>query len=179
MWSRQPEHSTERLSRNEDHMSNVVSGQTAIVTGAAGGIGSAVVNKFVQAGINVVAVDLQQSNLDGLLDRTAGGAAKVFPLAGDVTDSTLSSTAVELAQNEFGGLDILVNNAGMGSDMVPLWEIGLDTWRRDLEVNLTSQFLMLKATIPVMVERGYGRIVNTASAAGYGGACALESVRCG
>ncbi|WP_198020681.1 MULTISPECIES: SDR family NAD(P)-dependent oxidoreductase [Micrococcaceae] len=54
-------------------MSNVVSGQTAIVTGAAGGIGSAVVNKFVQAGINVVAVDLQQSNLDGLLDRTAGG----------------------------------------------------------------------------------------------------------
>lgn len=150
-------------------MSNVVSGQTAIVTGAAGGIGSAVVNKFVQAGINVVAVDLQQSNLDGLLDRTAGGAAKVFPLAGDVTDSTLSSTAVELAQNEFGGLDILVNNAGMGSDMVPLWEIGLDTWRRDLEVNLTSQFLMLKATIPVMVERGYGRIVNTASAAGMEG----------
>lgn len=150
-------------------MSNVVSGQTAIVTGAAGGIGSAVVNKFVQAGINVIAVDLQQSNLDGLLDRTAGGAAKVFPLAGDVTDSTLSSTAVELAQNEFGGLDILVNNAGMGSDMVPLWEIGLDTWRRDLEVNLTSQFLMLKATIPVMVERGYGRIVNTASAAGMEG----------
>lgn len=150
-------------------MSNVVSGQTAIVTGAAGGIGSAVVNKFVQAGINVVAVDLQQSNLDGLLDRTAGGAAKVFPLAGDVTDSTLSSTAVELAQNEFGGLDILVNNAGMGSDMVPLWEIGLDTWRRDLEVNLTSQFLMLKATVPVMVERGYGRIANTASAAGMEG----------
>lgn len=150
-------------------MSNVVSGQTAIVTGAAGGIGSAVVNKFVQAGINVVAVDLQQSNLDGLLDRTAGGAGKVFPLAGDVTDSTLSSTAVELAQNEFGGLDILVNNAGMGSDMVPLWEIGLDTWRRDLEVNLTSQFLMLKAAIPVMVERGYGRIVNTASAAGMEG----------
>ena len=73
MWSRQPEHSTERLSRNEYHMINVVSGQTAIVTGAAGGIGSAVVNKFVQAGINVVAVDLQQSNLDGLLDRTAGG----------------------------------------------------------------------------------------------------------
>ena len=53
--------------------------------------------------------------------------------------------------------------------MVPLWEIELETWRRDLEVNLTSQFLMLKAAIPVMIERGYGRIVNTASAAGMEG----------
>lgn len=143
--------------------------QTAIVTGAAGGIGRAVVEKFHSLGVNVVALDLNQQALDALIDDISPEGAGIVGLAGDVTDPTLSSRAVDLARETFGGLDILVNNAGMGSDMVPLWEIELDTWRRDIEVNLTSQFLMLKAAIPVMMERGYGRIVNTASAAGMEG----------
>ena len=150
-------------------MSIEMSQQAAIVTGAAGGIGSAVVNKFVRSGIDVVALDLKQQQLDALLEETAGNPGRVVALAGDVTDPTLATRAVDLALAEFGRLDILINNAGMGSDMVPLWEIELETWRRDLEVNLTSQFLMLKAAIPVMIERGYGRIVNTASAAGMEG----------
>lgn len=150
-------------------MENKMSGQTAIVTGAAGGIGSAVVAKFAETGINVVAVDLHQKALDKVVEKVGEAGGKVVSLAGDVTDPTLSIRAVELARSEFDGLDILVNNAGMGSDMVPLWEIELDTWRRDIEVNLTSQFMMLKAVIPLMIERGYGRIVNTASAAGMEG----------
>lgn len=150
-------------------MSIETSQQAAIVTGAAGGIGSAVVHKFVRSGIDVVALDLKQEQLDALLEETAGNPGQVLTLAGDVTGPTLATRAVDLALKEFGRLDILINNAGMGSDMVPLWEIELETWRRDLEVNLTSQFLMLKAAIPVMIERGYGRIVNTASAAGMEG----------
>lgn len=146
-----------------------MTGQTAIVTGAAGGIGGAVVDKFLSLGVNVVALDLNQQALDALAEKAAGGSARVAPLAGDVTDPTLAPRAVELAQSEFGGLDILVNNAGMGSAMVPLWEIELGTWRKDIEVNLTSQFMMLKAAIPVLIDRGYGRIVNTASAAGMEG----------
>lgn len=90
-------------------------------------------------------------------------------LAGDVTDSELPARAVALAQEAFGGLDILVNNAGMGSGMVPLWEVEPETWRRDLEINLTSQFMFIRAAVPVLIERGYGRIVNTASAAGMEG----------
>lgn len=150
-------------------MENNMNGQTAIVTGAAGGIGSAVVTKFIESGVNVVAVDLYQQALDVLIEEVGTSGGEIVPLAGDVTDPLLAIRAVELSRSKFGGLDILVNNAGMGSDMVPLWEIDLETWHRDIEVNLTSQFMMLKAVIPGMIEQGYGRIVNTASAAGMEG----------
>lgn len=144
-------------------------GQVAIVTGAAGGIGKAVVKILSEAGVNIVAVDLHQKALNDLMSFIGQSKGEIVLLEGDVTDPTLSNRAVELALSKFDGLDILINNAGMGSAMVPLWEIELETWRRDLDVNLTSQFLMLKAVIPVMLHHGYGRIVNTASAAGMEG----------
>ncbi|MBZ8176654.1 SDR family oxidoreductase [Corynebacterium poyangense] len=150
-------------------MKNNIAGQTAIVTGAAGGIGSAVVTKFLESGVNVVAVDLHQQALEVLIEEAGSTRGKIITLVGDVTDPSLATRAMELSQSEFGGLDILINNAGMGSGMVPLWEIDLETWRRDIDVNLTSQFLMLKAVIPEMIKQGYGRIVNTASAAGMEG----------
>ena len=90
-------------------------------------------------------------------------------LVGDVCAPGLGAQALALARERFGRLDILVNNAGMGSAMVPLWEIDPATWRHDLDVNLTSQFLMCRAVVPHMVEAGYGRILNVASAAGMEG----------
>lgn len=146
-----------------------IRGQVAIVTGAAGGIGAATVAKLASGGAHVVCVDLNPEAGDDLaaqIEKTGGSAVA---LAGDVTDPALADSAVQLAYNRFGRIDILVNNAGTGSAQVPLWEIELETWRRDIEINLTSQFLMCKAVVPAMVKAGYGRILNVASAAGMEG----------
>lgn len=141
-------------------------GQAAIVTGAAGGIGAATVRRLASEGVHVVAIDLDRDAVAALVDELATPA---LALDGDVSDPTLGTRAVELALATFGRLDILVNNAGAGSDQVPVWEIELDTWIRDLTVNLTSQFMMSKSVIPTMIDAGYGRIVNVASAAGMEG----------
>ncbi|MEV4899825.1 SDR family NAD(P)-dependent oxidoreductase [Citricoccus sp. NPDC055426] len=146
-----------------------LAGQIAIITGACGGIGAATARRFVRDGAHVVCLDLRQDALDELVGQITEAGGSAVGLAGDVTDSELPARAVALAQEAFGGLDILVNNAGMGSGMVPLWEVEPETWRRDLEINLTSQFMFIRAAVPVLIERGYGRIVNTASAAGMEG----------
>lgn len=144
-------------------------GQSAIITGACGGIGAATARKLAGLGVGVVCVDLRQEGLDDLVGQLCEAGGRAVALSGDVTDRSLAPRAVELAREEFGRLDILVNNAGMGGAQVPLWEVDTDAWQRDLDVNLTSQFLMIKSAVPVMVEAGYGRIVNTASAAGMEG----------
>lgn len=143
--------------------------QTAIVTGACGGIGAATTMRLVRLGVNVVALDLNAERLAQLEQDVTEAGGNIAVLAGDVTDEQLGRAAVELAKERFGDLEILVNNAGMGSAMEPIWEIDLADWRRDIEVNLTSYFMMIQAAVPHMVEAGYGRIVNTASAAGMEG----------
>lgn len=146
-----------------------VAGQTAIITGAGSGIGAATAAKLAGQGVAIVCVDLRGETAERAAQEIAAAGGRAAALAGDVVDPALATAAVDLARSEFGRLDILVNNAGMGSKQVPLWEVELDTWRRDLEVNLTSQFSFCKAAIPTMLEAGYGRIVNVASAAGMEG----------
>lgn len=146
-----------------------IDGHVAIITGAAGGIGSATCARLADGGAKVVAVDLLPDRLAVLDAELSAAGASIVTLAGDITDDKLATEAVQLALGQFGRLDILVNNAGMGSAQVPTWEIDPAVWRHDLDVNLTSQFVMARAAVPTMIEAGYGRIVNMASAAGMEG----------
>ena len=139
-----------------------------VITGASGGIGSALAATLAPAH-RLVLSGLDAGPLAELAQRLQAEGAEVAALTGDVRDHGLGTALVELAIERFGRLDNLVNNAGMGSAMVPLWEIDPATWRHDLDVNLTSQFLMCRAVVPHMVEAGYGRILNVASAAGMEG----------
>ena len=144
-------------------------GQTAIVTGAASGIGRATAHRLATAGANVVVQDL---NAEAAIQvareiEAAGGAA--LPFAGDVSDESLAPRLVAATHSQFGAIDILVNNAGMGSAQIPLWQVDIATFTRDIAINLTSQFMMVRAVVPGMIERGFGRIVNLASAAGMEG----------
>ena len=150
-------------------MGRTLDGQVAVVTGAGGGIGQAVCLKLAGLGAAVIAVDQDAVGAQRVVDAMDGRCQKAVALVGDVCAPDLGARVLSLAKEHFGRLDILVNNAGMGSAMVPLWEIDLATWRRDLDVNLTSQFLMCRAVVPHMVEAGYGRILNVASAAGMEG----------
>jgi 3-oxoacyl-[acyl-carrier protein] reductase len=146
-----------------------MSRQIIIVTGGSRGIGAATARKLAGLGAGVVCVDLKPTAAEKVAEEIRAAGGRAVAMDGDVTDPDLSILAVEVAQAEFGRLDILVNNAGAGSEMAPLWETDLATWKRSLDVNLTSQFMLCKAAVPGMVEAGYGRIVNVASAAGMEG----------
>ena len=133
--------------------------RTALVTGAASGIGRACARRLAIEGLHVAAVDLQTALLDDIADEVVS----VHTL--DVTDYD----AVAATVAEIGGVDVVVNSAGIVGPQVPIWEMPLEDWERTLAVNLTGTFNTIKATIGGMRERGWGRIVNIASIAGKEG----------
>lgn len=145
-----------------------MSGQAAIVTGGAGGIGSAVVARLSAAGMSVLMVD---ANADVLSQQAARFAAdSVRPFAADVTEPEAIEAATEAALSAYGRIDALVNVAG-GAGPVKVHEIdsiGLDTWNHVMALNVTSTFLFCKAVVPYMRQRGFGRIVNFSSIIAYG-----------
>lgn len=147
-------------------------GRVVILTGAAGGFGTAAARMFSKAGAHLVLSDLKSEPLDRLVGELSG---EHIMLSGDITDPELSERLVELAVSRFGHLDIAINNAGIAHDMMPISRIGLDLARRVIDVNLMGVFHALRAQLPVMAERfaqtgESGSIVNVASVAGVVGA---------
>ena len=132
-----------------------LSGQTAVVTGAARGIGRAIARLLHEAGAGVEGWDLQPSD-DPCFAR--------FRTV-DVSDEAAVNGAAAAA----GDIDILINNAGVNGPTKPAWEYTLAEWNAVLAVDLTGVFLCARALIPGMRARGYGRIVNIASIAGKEG----------
>jgi 3-oxoacyl-[acyl-carrier protein] reductase len=132
-----------------------LSGQTAVVTGAARGIGLAIAGLLHDAGARVVGWDLQPSD-----DPCFAAFRRV-----DVSDEVSVNDAAAAA----GDVDILINNAGVNGPTKPAWEYTLAEWNTVLAVDLTGVFLCARALIPGMRARGYGRIVNIASIAGKEG----------
>ena len=143
-----------------------LTGQTAVVTGAATGIGEGVAARLARAGAHVVIADL-----DGAA--AARAAAALGPAASSVQMDVADEASVEAAIAQIlaarGRIDILVNNAGIAGRAAPLWEQTAAEWNRVLAVNLTGVFHCCRAVIGPMRERRYGRIVNVASIAGKEG----------
>ena len=133
--------------------------RTALVTGAASGIGRACAIRLAEEGLRVAAADLQTDQLRQM----AGDVAGIHTL--DVTDFA----AVQATVAEIGPVDVVVNCAGIIGPQLPIWEVPLEGWEQTLAVNLTGTFNTIKATIGGMRERGWGRIVNIASIAGKEG----------
>ncbi len=147
-----------------------LSGQTAIVTGAATGIGEAVARRLALAGALVAVADIDElgaAQATASIAAAAGGRA--FPLAVDVTSAASVQQAVARVLERSGRIDILVNNAGIAGRAAPLWEQTEEDWRRIIAVNMDSVFHTCRAVLPAMRERRYGRIVNIASIAGKEG----------
>ncbi len=138
----------------------------AIVSGAGGGIGGAICRRFAQEGAAVVCVDINDETVRATVAGLTENGAKASALAADVAEEATAETAVQMAREEFGGLDILVNNAVFDLPLGPLTGISLEDWRRTMDVNLNSAFLMSKHAIPAMVERGGGSIIHVASQLG-------------
>jgi 3-oxoacyl-[acyl-carrier protein] reductase len=147
-----------------------LSGQAALITGGAQGIGEAIALRLARAGARVAIGDI---NADLARDTAAriGREAQCRVLAGalDVTSPASANEAIQAVISVFGGLEILVNNAGSAGKAAPLWELSDEDWARVLAVNLTGVFNCSRAAIAQMRERRYGRIVNIASVAGKDG----------
>lgn len=135
----------------------------AIVTGAAGGVGSATVAMFRARGEAVVAVDQDPSITTRFADDT-----DVLPIVGDVADPATAAETVAAARARFGRIDSLVNNAARFV-LAPFLETTLEQWNSVQRVNITSMFLFCQAVIPTMVDQGSGTIVNLSSISGVVG----------
>jgi len=138
-------------------MNITLTGKTGIVTGAASGIGLAIVQSYVEARARVVAVDLttEPKELQPL-----SAADKVRYLRGDVAVEQTAREFTQLAHDAFGRIDILVNNAAV-SVVKPLYEHTLDEWEAVMNSNLKAVFLAVRAVVPLMMRQRSGVILNT------------------
>ena len=138
-----------------------LSGKTAIITGAASGIGLAGVEVFVEAGANVVAGDIQDEKGQAL--ETRFGKDRVRYVHCDVTKKAELQTLFGTAEDAFGGLDILWNNAGHGGTPTGVEELDEDAFDQAVQLLLKSVFVGTKLAVPLMKKRGAGSVVNTSS----------------
>ena len=143
-------------------MSGEHTGRVAIVTGAASGIGRALVEQLVETGGSVVAVDLSDDGMAWAADDD-----RVVAIAGDVTDPALNDTAAATAIERFGRLDAAAFNAGipMSGDIL---DLPIERFDRCIEVNVRAVLLGIRAVVPAMRTGGGGRITVTASTSGIG-----------
>jgi NAD(P)-dependent dehydrogenase (short-subunit alcohol dehydrogenase family) len=152
---------------SQDHPKTFdLSGQTAIVTGAATGIGEAIARRLSGAGAVVAVVDLDQQ---GALDIASVLGSGSFAIRADVSQADEVRRVVQETLALTGRVDILVNNAGIAGTAAPAWEQTDEDWQRIIAINLTGVFNFCRAVVPHMRTRGYGRIVNIASIAGKEG----------
>ena len=150
-------------------MSFDLSGQTALVTGAAQGIGEGIADRLAKAGAEVAVADLAIGRAGEVAERLGGEGAKAYAVELDVCERDSVESAVAKAVERSGQVDILVNNAGIAGRAAPIWEQEDEDWSKVIAVNLTGVFLCCRAVMPGMRERDYGRIVNIASLAGKEG----------
>jgi 2-dehydro-3-deoxy-L-rhamnonate dehydrogenase (NAD+) len=121
----------------------------AIVTGGAGGLGQAVVARLREDGLVAISADIQGADLHV-----------------DVTDPGSAQEMHDAVSREHGRVDVLVNGAGIAGPTAPVTDYPPDDWQRVIDVNLVGSFHCMRACLPGMAERGYGRVVNVASIAG-------------
>ena len=140
----------------------------AIVTAAGDGIGEATARAFADAGYRVVLVDINADSVNETATTLPPGAAAEVIVA-DVTDERAVAALVQRALDRFGRVDVLVNVVGGSRPGKTTAELSLEEWNRMLALNLTSTFLMCRAVLPHMEERGKGAIVNVSSGAGLRG----------
>ena len=149
-----------------------LAGKVAVVTGAGAGIGRAAAVLFGREGAQVVAVNMDPPRGEEVLGEIRAAGGQAVRVQADVSQSADVQRMVSEALAAYGRIDILVNNAGIWipGDVVQTTEAD---WRHIMDVNVTSIFLAMKYTIPHMVARGGGSIVNVSSEVGLVGACGM------
>ncbi|MEE2822115.1 MAG: SDR family oxidoreductase [Acidobacteriota bacterium] len=145
--------------------------RVVIITGAGGGMGSAMTLGLAKKGARVLAVDVDPSSVDALARTAAENGRKgaVIPMTADVTQQEECRKILEQAQIQCGGIHALVNNAGVGmqtihenymNEPVRFWEADLERWQHLMDVNWKAPFMLASLATPYLIAQGWGRIVN-------------------
>jgi NAD(P)-dependent dehydrogenase (short-subunit alcohol dehydrogenase family) len=140
-------------------------GKVAVVTGAAGVIGTATMQLLAERGARIVAVDRRQQDLQATI-KDLPASAQALAVTADVTSEDEVAEYVRAAVDRFGTIDAFYNNAGIEGDIAPITKYSLESFRRVLDVNVVGVFLGMKHVLPVMLKQNKGSIINTASIAG-------------
>ena len=143
---------------------NDLNGKNIIVTGASGGIGNSIIEKLNQSSANILASGTKIEKLEKLKSKYKNIKILKF----DISQSDKIEEFVENATKELGSLDCIVNNAGITQDNLAI-RMSLDEWKKVIDVNLTSTFLMSKSAIKKMLKNKSGKIVNITSVVGHTG----------
>lgn len=136
-------------------------GRVAMVTGVAGGIGGAIAARLDESGAIVAAIDVDEEGARRVAARLTNASAYACDLADPVDCRRVARTVVE----DLGRVDILVNNAGL-QHVAPVTEMPLERWDHLIATMLTAPFILIQEALPIMVEHGWGRIVNIGSVHG-------------
>lgn len=149
--------------------------RTAIVTGAASGIGRAMTLGLLGAGIDVAAVDRNETGLAALAATVQDKTGTMQTVPADLARSDSFDSIVSTVLSRFGKIDVLVNNAGIGQSSIKhdqrrnplrLWEITPDQWQWFLTVNATAPIMMARAVVPHMLQAGQGRVITVTTSLG-------------
>ncbi|MFI2363506.1 SDR family NAD(P)-dependent oxidoreductase [Promicromonospora sp. NPDC019610] len=139
--------------------------RTALVTGASRGIGREIALGLARAGVHVALLARDAARLEAVAAEVRAAGMDAVVLTADVSDPAAVRAAVEQAQDALGSIDLLVNNAGAIESEHPLWEADPDEWWSVFETNVRGPFLFSRWTVPGMIARGGGRVVDLASGA--------------
>ena len=146
-------------------------GKTALVTGAAVGIGRAAAHELARQGANVILVDYNAETLETVRGELAAYAERIRTIRCDVSDEAAVRAAAAEGLAAFGAIDILVNNAALWRCKSSFIDTPMADWKRFIDVNVMGTVYFTHAVLPGMLERGWGRVINIASVAGvYGNA---------
>ena len=145
----------------------MLSGKNVIITGASGGIGSAICELLVKNGANLFITDRSEERLEQLKQELlkVNSNVKIFYSTCDLSDKATIVELVEAANKEMGGIDILVGNAGMTADGLTI-RMTDEQWQSVIDVNLTANFVLSRECVKIMMKRKFGRIINIASIVG-------------
>ena len=135
-----------------------------LITGASGGIGNELVKKFISLGGNVLGTGTNSEKLDKIKKQYPNVKVKKF----DISEHSRIEEFIENVSLELGGLDILVNNAGINADNLSL-RMKDEEWKKVIDVDLTSTFLLSKHAIKKMLKNKFGRVINITSVVGHTG----------
>ncbi|WP_280438782.1 3-oxoacyl-ACP reductase FabG [Nocardia cyriacigeorgica] len=141
--------------------------KTAIVTGAARGIGAGVARRLAADGMAVAVIDLDELACKPVVEQIGAAGGRAIAVGADVSDEAAVTAAVERVTAELGAPTVLINNAGIIRDNM-LFKMTTDDWDAVMNVHLRGSFLMTRAVQKYMVEAGFGRIVNLSSTSALG-----------
>ena len=145
-----------------DMSSFSLEGKIALITGASYGIGMAIAKGMAAAGATIVFNDIKQELVDKGLAAYKEAGIDAHGYVCDVTNEEAVNATVEKITKEVGPIDILVNNAGI-IKRIPMCEMTAAEFRQVIDVDLNAPFIVSKAVIPSMIERGHGKIINICS----------------